>query len=144
MRTISINCRLNPTRIHGTPTFTAGGNKRYATFRRSQDRAQPAGTAVFLNERSDGINDGGFGVDPSNPATRDGTVPRDPYWVLGYPAGYHHGTAEVSFADGHVEAHRWLEPTTLVPLGRAKPGSDTSPTNRDVRWLQDHRTCLRP
>ena len=144
VRSVSMNCRLNPTRIHGTPAFTAGGNSRYATFRRSQEIAQPAGIFVFLDERSDSINDGYFGVDMSNTGTRDGTGSSDPYWIIDYPADYHNGAAEISFADGHVEAHRWLEPTTLIPLGGAKPGSHTSPTDRDVHWLQDHCTYLRP
>jgi prepilin-type N-terminal cleavage/methylation domain-containing protein/prepilin-type processing-associated H-X9-DG protein len=142
VRSMSMNCRMNPTRIRGTPAFTAGGNARYETFRRAQDIARPAEVFVFLDERSDSINDGYFGVDMSNTGTRDGNGPSNPYWIIDYPADYHNGAAEVSFADGHVEAHRWLEPTTLVPLGRAKPGSHTSPTDRDVKWLQDHCTYL--
>jgi hypothetical protein len=49
----------------------------------------------------------------------------------------------VSFADGHLESHRWLEPTTLVPMGRARPGTHTTPTDRDVSWLQTRCTFLR-
>jgi prepilin-type processing-associated H-X9-DG protein len=73
-----------------------------------------------LDERSDSINDGFFGVDMSNTGTRDGSGAPNPYWLIDYPADYHNGAANVSFADGHVERHRWLEPTTLVPLGPAR------------------------
>jgi len=50
------------------------------------------------------------------------------------------GFTMVSFADGHTETHRWLEPTTLVPLGQAEGVTHTSATDRDVKWLHDHCT----
>ena len=142
VRSVSLNCRLNPTRIHGAPAFTEGGNSRYATFRRAQEIRKPDLIFVILDERSDSINDGYFGVDMSNTGTRDGAGAGNPYWIIDYPASYHNGSGRVSFADGHVETHRWLEPTTLVPLGRAHPGSHTTATDRDVKWLQDHCTYL--
>jgi prepilin-type processing-associated H-X9-DG protein/prepilin-type N-terminal cleavage/methylation domain-containing protein len=143
VRSFSMNCRMNPTRIRGTPAFTAGGNSLYQTFRQFQDIANPSEVFVLLDERSDSINDGFFGVDMSNTGTRDGTGPSNPYWMVDYPASYHSGRGQVAFADGHVEAHRWLEPETLVRLGRARPGSRMSPTNRDVKWIQDHCTYQR-
>lgn len=143
VRSVSMNCRINPTRIHGTPAFTAGGNARYLDFRRLGQIAQPADIFIILDERSDSINDGYFGVDMSNTGTRDGSGPSNPYWLIDYPASYHNGAAEIVFADGHAAPHRWLEPTTLVPLGKAHPGSHTSPTDRDVQWLQEHCTVLR-
>ena len=143
VRSLAMNGRMNPTRINGTPAFTEGGNARYQTFHRFIEIAKPAEIFVFLDERSDSINDGLFGVDMSNTGTRDGSGTSNPYWIVDYPASYHNGAGEVSFADGHVERHRWLEATTLVPLGQAKPGTHTSPTDRDVKWLQDHCTFLR-
>lgn len=143
VRSMSMNCRLNPTRINGTPAFTAGGNALYHTFRRFQEIAAPSKIFVFLDERSDTINDGFFGVDMSNTGTRDGNGASNPYWIIDYPASYHNGAGAVSFADGHVEKHRWLEASTLVPLGRAVPGSRTSSTDRDIQWLQEHCTFLR-
>lgn len=143
VRSVSMNCRLNPIRIHGTPAFTDGGNARYETFRRSQEITRPDLIFVILDERRDSINDGYFGIDMGNTGTRDGTGTSNPYWIIDYPASYHNGSARVSFADGHVETHRWLETTTLVPLGRAHPGSHTTTTDRDVKWLQEHCTYLR-
>lgn len=143
VRSYSMNCRMNPTRIKGIPAFTAGGNTLYETFLRFQHIARPANIFVFLDERSDSINDGYFAVDMTNTGTRDGVGTSNPYWIIDYPASYHNQTGEIAFADGHEEIHRWLEPTTLVPLGRAKPGSHTSPTDRDVKWLEDHCTYLR-
>ncbi len=143
VRSMSMNCRLNPTRIKGTPAFTAGGNALYETFRKAAEIGKPSRIFVFLDERSDSINDGFFGVDMSNTGTRDGSGAPNPYWLIDYPADYHNGAANVSFADGHVERHRWVEATTLVPLGRARPGSHTSATDRDTKWIQDHCTYLR-
>jgi len=143
VRSVSLNCRLNPTRINGTPAFTEGGNARYHTYRRFTEIARASEIFTFLDERSDSINDGFFGVDMSNTGTRDGSGASNPYWIVDYPASYHNGAGEISFADGHVERHHWLESTTLVPLGQARPGTHTSQTDRDVRWLQDHCTRLR-
>jgi len=143
VRSVSMNCRLNPTRIEGQPAFTEGGNAKYETFIRIQQIQKPADIFVILDERSDSINDGFFGVDMSNTGTRDGSGSPNPYWIVDYPADYHNGAANISFADGHVERHRWLEATTLVPLGSAHPGSHTSPTDHDVKWLQEHCTYLK-
>ncbi len=143
VRSVSMNCRLNPTRISGTPAFTEGGNSKYETFRKMQQIGKPSDIFVLLDERSDSINDGFFGIDMSNTGTRDGKGASNPYWIVDYPAGYHNNAGQISFADGHAEAHRWLEPTTLVGLGRAKPGSHTSPNDRDVKWLQEHCTYAR-
>jgi prepilin-type processing-associated H-X9-DG protein len=63
--------------------------------------------------------------------------------MIDFPAGYHGGSGRFSFADGHVDAHRWLESTTLVPLGQAEASTYTSATDRDAQWLQEHCTFLR-
>lgn len=143
VRSVAMNCRMNPTRIKGTPAFTAGANTKYETFRKAHQIARPADIFVLLDERSDSINDGFFGIDMSNTGTRDGNGMPSPYWIIDYPASYHNRSGQIAFADGHAEAHRWLEPTTLVGLGRATPGSRTSSTDRDVKWLQEHCTYPR-
>ncbi|MGH7993709.1 MAG: hypothetical protein ACREDQ_09350 [Limisphaerales bacterium] len=59
-----------------------------------------------------------------------------------YPSSYHNGGACLSFADGHADYHKWLEPTTNPPLapGQRLPGGlkPTSPNDRDVAWLIQH------
>ena len=142
VRSMSMNCRMNPTRIGGVPAFMEGGSSPWQIFRKSQQIRKPDWIFVILDERSDSINDGYFGVDMTNTGSRDGSGTPNPYWIVDYPADYHNQAGCISFADGHVETHRWIEPTTLVPLGRARPGSHTSSTDRDVRWLQDHCTYL--
>lgn len=73
----------------------------------------------------------------------DGTGTRNRYWLADYPASYHNESGRFSFADGPVEGHRWLGPTLLTPLGQAHDPSYTSPTDQDVKWLQDHCTELK-
>ena len=56
------------------------------------------------------------------------------------PATYHDRNSTVTFADGHVESHRWLDPRTYRPPKTLDwHGHDyPSPNNRDVVWLQQH------
>jgi prepilin-type N-terminal cleavage/methylation domain-containing protein/prepilin-type processing-associated H-X9-DG protein len=93
----------------------------------------PSDAWVFMDEREDSINDGLFAVDA---AAR--------YAIIDYPASYHNDGSSISFADGHTEYHKWLEPTTNPPLivdqhlpGGSKP---TSPNDRDMAWLVERTT----
>jgi prepilin-type processing-associated H-X9-DG protein len=97
----------------------------------------PSDAWVFMDERADSINDGLFAV---NAAAH--------YAIVDYPANYHNGGSCLSFADGHTEYHRWLEPTTEPPvvlgpdgIQRLPSGSKpTSPHDRDLAWLVSHST----
>lgn len=63
-----------------------------------------------------------------------------------YPAAYHSGGAALSFADGHVESHRWLDPRTKEKNSLAvawHQHDQDSPDNPDITWLQRHATALR-
>ena len=88
---------------------------------------------VFIDEREDSINDGFFVVDAAAH-----------YAIIDYPASYHNGAAGLSFADGHTEYHKWIEPTTnpsLVPGQKLPSGSKpTSPTDNDMEWLVPRTT----
>jgi prepilin-type N-terminal cleavage/methylation domain-containing protein/prepilin-type processing-associated H-X9-DG protein len=97
----------------------------------------PSDAFVFIDEREDSINDGLFAIDAAAH-----------YAIVDYPSSYHNGGACISFADGHTDYHKWVEPTTnpgLVPAKRLPGGSKpTSPTDRDVAWLIHHSTSLNP
>lgn len=137
VRSVSMNLRLN----NDSPYWMAGGNSNYEAFTRSQQIRQPAQIFVVLDERSDTINDRSFCVDMSNTGDPQGMGPSNPYWMIDFPADYHNDSGRFSFADGHVESHRWLNPLTLAPLGDA--GQNTSPTDEDAKWLQEHCTYLK-
>lgn len=138
-RSVSMNNRMNPT-LPGL--WLHGSGDKYEVFGKSQQIGTPANIYVTVDERSDTINDSSLCVDMSNTGDANGTGTSNPYWLIDYPADYHNGAARFSFADGHVESHRWLEPTTLVPLGQAHT-THTSATDNDVQWLQSHCTYLK-
>ncbi len=70
------------------------------------------------------------------------------YAVIDYPASYHGGSGSITFADGHAEYHRWLEPTTSPPMrpGVHLPGGPkyTSWNDRDMTWLTERTTYAKP
>jgi prepilin-type processing-associated H-X9-DG protein len=60
-----------------------------------------------------------------------------------YPATFHSGRGVLSFADGHVESHRWVDPRTFsAPDGdyHVQGHARGSPNNLDLVWLQEHAT----
>jgi prepilin-type processing-associated H-X9-DG protein len=100
----------------------------------------PAKTFVFLDQRSDNINLGGFATDMT------GYSPSDPslyQFNEDVPGMYHNLGCTFSFADGRVEIKRWQDPRTTPPP--LSPGSQWFPTisapdSPDIAWLQDHAT----
>jgi len=96
----------------------------------------PSGTWIFIDEREDSINDGWFAVDVVNqgPMTQ---------WV-DLPASYHNRAANLSFADGHCQLKKWIDPRTSPPLTRGVPlvKNQFCPNDPDVTWLQSHTTGL--
>lgn len=138
VRSVSMNNRLNP----NAPYWIADAGARFEVFTTSQQIRNPAQVYVTLDESSDTINDRSFCVDMSNTGNLLGIGANNPYWMIDYPGACHNGSDCFSFADGHTEKHRWLEPPTLVPLGQAEGVTHTSSTDRDVKWLQEHCTSL--
>ncbi len=131
IRSVSMNLRMNGSDSATAPIaeFT-NPNKLSAII----DPA-PADAFVFIDERCDSINSGFFLVDMdfTNEMATLGDI----------PANYHNGSSAVSFADGHAEIHRWLDPRTEPPLNpyRMQSGS-LSPNNPDVAWIQQHCSAL--
>jgi prepilin-type N-terminal cleavage/methylation domain-containing protein/prepilin-type processing-associated H-X9-DG protein len=134
VRSISMNCWLNS---DITPDEASGLPSLYKVVRRSSDIISPAPnqTYVFLEERADSINDGYFVVVM-------GFRGQDAV-LVNYPASYHNGAGNLSFADGHSEMHRWLDPRTNPPLLHKPLLPSPSPNNPDVAWLQDRTTGLK-
>lgn len=60
------------------------------------------------------------------------------------PADFHVNAMTLSFADGHAEAHRWLDGTTIAFANSTDPNKDGSsnpaklPGNRDAIWVGSH------
>jgi prepilin-type N-terminal cleavage/methylation domain-containing protein/prepilin-type processing-associated H-X9-DG protein len=129
VRSVSMNAYLGE---RGGP-YSAG----YQQFKKYSSLNAPAPSKcwVFVEEREDGINDGWFAVDmgsydPARPTA---------HTIVDYPASYHNGAAAFSFADGHAEVRKWMDPRTRPRLkfGQALPLGQPSPNNRDVDWIQE-------
>lgn len=140
VRSMSMNNRMNPRRYRGYPVFLGGIGTNYQIYRKIDDIQRPSDIFVTLDERPESINDGYFVVDMSNTGTYEGTGVSLPYYIIDYPASYHNGLGAITFADGHTEGHKWVEPTTTPASGQPLHGRYTSETDRDMKWLQEHCT----
>jgi type II secretory pathway pseudopilin PulG len=108
----------------------------YRIFSKTTDLTAPGPTKtfIFIDMQPEEINWGNFATD------MDG-FPNDPtqYQFYDFPGVFHNLGACISFGDGHVEIHRWLDPRTAPPppiVGSGVP----SPNNVDIGWLQAHST----
>ncbi len=133
VRSVSMNCWLNA-------EGPWEGLNQYKVMRKISDMTAPGPVGIFVltDEREDRINNGFFVVDMR------GFNPRNPnsLQLVDIPASYHNGAGGVTFADGHSESKKWLDPRTKPSL---KPGRNlalmaASPNNRDVLWLQERST----
>jgi hypothetical protein len=99
----------------------------------------PSSTFVFLDEREDSINDGYFVVDMAG-YPNNGNAFR----IVDYPASYHNRAGGLSFADGHSEIRRWVDPRTYPTIrGNDMQLNVPSANNQDVKWMQERSTRRR-
>ena len=132
-RSYSIQTCLNDDVISGT-TLDAVDDSPFNLRKYSRIVNPPPSRAwVFIDEHELSIDDGIFALPnmiafPGNP----------PFWGA-FPTYRHNNGANVAFADGHVEHHRWRYHRMLTSYG---PGLQISPiaNNDDLidwQWLQD-------
>jgi len=112
--------------------------KNYRVFRKTVD-IQPMGPSrafVFIDEHPDSLNFGDLAV-----AMNDGLPPQRIH-IIDYPASTHNGSGGLSFADGHVEIHKWVDARTKPPWqNKLIPLVVPSPNNFDMVWLSE-RTSI--
>ena len=113
---------------------------KYKVYLKSSDFVTPGASQLYvlLDEHPDSINAGGF----ANQMVENPAASR----IIDFPASYHNGAAGISFADGHAEIKKWIDPRTKPPIYYGKKVLDlnvASPNNRDVVWLADRTTILR-
>jgi prepilin-type N-terminal cleavage/methylation domain-containing protein/prepilin-type processing-associated H-X9-DG protein len=105
-------------------------NPSWVQFMKMSQFPAPANFYVFIEEHPDTINDGYF-------MNRWDAI----QWG-NLPASFHNGCANITWADGHLERHRWL-PNTIRPPARGAVGGGFIPTPlTDYVWLRD-RTSIR-
>jgi len=86
-------------------------------------------TWTIIEEDPDSLNDGGFGLGMVNAE-----------WI-DWPGTLHDFGASLSFADGHVETHRWVDSRTVVVDGGVARTS--VPGSEDYVWLRDRTSALK-
>lgn len=89
----------------------------------------PARTMVITEEDPNSLNDGTLAF---------GMV--TPEWI-DFPATFHDQAANLSFADGHAELHRWTDRRTTVGATVARRPVPGSP---DYTWLRDRISAAIP
>lgn len=107
----------------------------YRVFIKGSDLNNPGPSQLYvlLDEHPDSINAGGF----ANQMVKTPGSAR----IIDYPASYHNGAAGLSFADGHAEIKKWLDPRTVEPVTfKLMPLNVASPDNQDMIWLSDRTT----
>lgn len=133
-RSISMNGFFGPYNLSNNST----ANTFYPTYRqwlKTGQVPQPANFWVLTDEHPDSINDGLF-IDNPNIAGASS-------WG-DIPGSYHNGAANLAFADGHVETHKWLSNSTKLPVRFFYFSSALDPLGRsDYQWLMTRATVLR-
>jgi hypothetical protein len=126
---MSMNCWIN-----------AGRGGQYKIIKRTSDMTtlSPSQTWVLIDEREDGIDEGYFAVDMSS-------YPDSPLkiYIVNFPASYHNQAGGLTFADGHSEIRKWVDPRTRPPLIKGRKvyaNQRNSPYNRDMLWLMARTT----
>jgi prepilin-type processing-associated H-X9-DG protein/prepilin-type N-terminal cleavage/methylation domain-containing protein len=111
------------------------------TFRHESHLRRPSVTYGFLDVKAETIDSGIFGL-PGPAAQTEEELRRnllelDRNRWLHLPGERHAGGANLSFLDGHVEAHRWkfIPKVPISPSGH-RPVNDLD--LEDLRWLVQH------
>jgi prepilin-type N-terminal cleavage/methylation domain-containing protein/prepilin-type processing-associated H-X9-DG protein len=98
--------------------------------------SSPSTLLQFVDTAPGNVCHSGFVVAYDSP--RPGVGFKGLYYHL--PSAQHRGRGNLSFADGHVETHRWKDPTTTA-LARERWIPDhislQYPKNPDLAWLQE-------
>lgn len=110
-------------------------NAAYRVFKKTADFVNPgpSSTFTFMDVHAESICRPFFGVHMT------GT---ERYYHIPHVA--HGQAAGVGFADGHVEAHKWVDNRTkgiVVPADHHGGHSHVSAGSADVRWIREHATA---
>ena len=126
VRSISMNGWMGP----NAPAWNAG----FVVFAKvgQLTKLSPSQALVYLDEREDSIDDGYYAIEMIKGAGAR---------LVNFPGSFHNKAGGLTFADGHAEIHRWLDPRTVPPFKKGqKREFTTMKDNRDLAWLQDHAT----
>jgi prepilin-type N-terminal cleavage/methylation domain-containing protein/prepilin-type processing-associated H-X9-DG protein len=107
------------------PNYSPG----WMVFKKTSELTKLASSdaIIFIEEHPDSINDGYFQINCNTQIFPD------------VPGSNHDGVGTASFADGHVEGHRW----DTKPKVKKISLQNVAPSSRDWTWLRDHAS-VRP
>ena len=114
--------------------FKSGANVNnpdYRQFLKLAQIPQPAQIFVLTEEHPDSINDAYFLNKPESMQWMD------------LPASYHNGAANLAFADGHLETHKWRFASTKPsarPDAAHLPFPVPAAEQADFEWLMERTT----
>jgi prepilin-type processing-associated H-X9-DG protein len=132
-RSISLSFYMNGKPSPSSPAYGDYGNCWHKTSQILNPGASTA--AVFVDEHENSIQQAIFLENNPNLWLNFGM----PLWSwISFPTTRHGGGATLSFADGHAEKWRWVEPNTTIPSGMPpwtvlKPGADAN--DQDISRL---------
>jgi prepilin-type processing-associated H-X9-DG protein len=113
-------------------------SKKYRTYYKTSDMGDPSPSMLWVmcDEHPDSINAGGF----ANMMVESAASAR----IIDFPASYHNGAGGISFADGHAEIRKWVDPRTRPPAkyNNALQLNVASPNNKDMIWLAERTSSL--
>ena len=113
----------------GSEELTGG----YTIFHKTSDLAQasPACLFTFQDVHPDNICFPAFVV----------RMPGDEESFYHYPSSQHGGRGVLTFADGHIQTHRWTDPRTMPPVtGGILAHWEVSLGNADLGWIRQRTT----
>lgn len=129
-------------RLH-PPLLPGVSSPPWRLYRSMNDLVEPgsSNTLLLWDQREDSVNYGNFFVDMSGYPDQ----PQKKQFVEDLPGSYHNRAGGVTFADGHSEIKRWVDPRTMPPLRKGaslvSPNNVIpSPNNPDILWLQERAT----
>jgi prepilin-type processing-associated H-X9-DG protein len=140
VRSVSMNHAQGTRPGGGSVTASFLTHPPYQVYAKLSEIIDPAPDMlwVLVDEHPDSINNGGMAVQcvGRGPAAR----------IIDYPASFHNGACGFSFADGHSEIKRWVDPRTTPPVryNNQLELNVPSPNNPDVTWMQERTSALMP
>lgn len=131
IRSYALNSYMGTTRVIDPLQI----NANYRLYKKSAqiEVDSPASRFVFSDVNPANICTPAFGVDM--------TLTR---WIH-FPSGLHRQRGVLTFADGHMEIHRWLDSRTMPRLtsGTYIGHSTGAGGNPDLKWIADRTTSRR-
>ena len=132
-RSYAMNCYLG-TAGNVVQPINLNSNFKVYTKTSQFGTDSPVNRFVFTDVNPASICTPGFGVD-MNLQT----------WVH-LPSALHRQRGVQAFADGHAEAHRWMDGRTTMQSANGAayiPHNTSSPNNADLNWIAERTTSLK-